>query len=274
MRIFSTNFGSKILARCGFVEGVYNMEEHMHQFAEIVYCAEGSMELTVEGKREVMKAGNLAIIAPFRTHSFYTPKYVKRWICVFSDNFIHSSVTKEEFFASSESCVFEPDKSLMPFLCDRLPNNNEQIVEINKNDERLISLIVTAIYEDYLRKVKLIPSDNNNAISKILLYTSEHFKENLTLSSIGAALGYSPKYVSNCIAKIKNFNLPRLVNSFRTDYAKSLLINTDTNVIDIGLACGYKSEKSFHRAFRNISNTTPAEYRRQKRGFSKSNKNE
>lgn len=267
MRVFYSNFGSKIIARCGFWEGKYDFPEHIHQFAEIVFCAEGSMELTVDGECEVMKAGDIAVIAPFRAHSFYTPKYVKRWICVFSDNFVPAFVSQEEFFASCERCVFTPDGSLMPFLYSKLPDNNERIVEISKKEERLISLIVTAIYEDYLRKVTLIPATKSDALSKILFYIRDHFKEDLTLASIGAALGYSPKYVSNCISKIKNFNLPRLMNSFRVDLAKHLLISTDNNVIDIGAECGYKSEKSFHRAFRDISNTTPASYRRERKRF-------
>ena len=265
MLIFHTNFGSKIIARCGFWEGKYNFPEHIHQFAEIVFCAEGSMELTIDGKCEVMNAGDLAIIAPFRTHSFYTPKHVKRWICVFSDNFVPSFVSKDEFYASCERCVFTPDDNLIPFLYERLPDNNEEPVEISQNVLRLVSLIVAAIYEDYLRKCILIPAPKSDALTKILFYIRDNFKDNVTLAKIGAALGYSPKYVSNCIAEIKGYNLPRLINSFRTDYAKQMLIDTDTNVIDIGLACGYKSEKSFHRAFRDIASMTPSEYRRQKR---------
>ncbi len=264
MREFSGNFGSKIGARCGFWEGKYDFPEHIHQFAEIIYCAEGSMELTVDGKTETINPGQLAIIAPFRVHSFFTPVSVKRWICVFSDNFVPSFVSNEEFFAFCEKCVFTPDDGLMQFLYDKLPDNKEEFIEMNKTEIGLVSLIVTAIYEDYLRKAILTPATKNEVLQKILMYIRDHFKENLTLPSVGVALGYSPKYVSNCIAKIKNFNFPRLINSFRVDYAKQLLISSDKNIIDIGYECGYKSEKSFYRAFRSITGTTPAIYRRQK----------
>ena len=56
-----------------------------------------------------------------------------------------------------------------------------------------------------------------------------------------------------------------LVNSLRVDVAKELLVDTDMKIIDIGKECGYNNEKSFYRAFRSITDTTPREYRLQRK---------
>ena len=265
MRIFVANFGSKITFRCGFNKNKYNMAEHIHQFAEIAYCTEGSLEIIVDGKSETMNSGDMAIIPPYKVHSYSTRDYVKRWICVFSDNFIPNFVTDDMFLATPEKYVFRPDQKLIDFLKDKLPDNKESSTPPTSDEIASRCLIIACIYEDYLRKAKLTYSQNDNTLSAILIYIRKHFRENITLSSIGNALGYSPKYISNCISKIKNYTFPLLINSLRIDYAKELLINTDTKIIDIGAECGYKNEKTFYRAFRSITNTTPKDYRLQKK---------
>ena len=55
----------------------------MHQFCEIEMVLEGEIEITVEGEVYTARAGDIAVITPFRVHSFNTPKRVKMLICVF-----------------------------------------------------------------------------------------------------------------------------------------------------------------------------------------------
>jgi len=80
MQIHYSSFGSKTQARYGFLNGRYNYPEHIHQYCEIVFCEEGSMQVTVDDKRLTMNAGDFAVISPFSIHGFYTPEYVRRWI--------------------------------------------------------------------------------------------------------------------------------------------------------------------------------------------------
>ncbi len=215
MNILATNFGSKTTATCGTLKGKYDYPEHIHQFAEIVFCINGSMTLTVDEKTETMNAGDMAVISPFRTHKFYTPEYVERWICCFSDDFMPKFVTQNEFLAKAKNVVFHPDEHLTEFLKNVLPDNKERAVPLSFEECRTINLIVTAVYENYLKKADLIFEQKSKTLPRILMYIKENFKSDVTLSSIGAALGYSPKYVSNCISQIKNFNLPLILNSFR-----------------------------------------------------------
>jgi YesN/AraC family two-component response regulator len=223
------------------------------------------MQITVDDKKSTMNAGDFAVISPFSIHGFHTPEYVRRWICVFSDDFLPTFVSRNEINVAAENCVFHADEKLLAFLKGRLPDNKEELVEMNSAEIRLIGMIVACVFEEYLRKVKIKPMQKNKALVQILLYIQQHYTEDLTLKSIGNAIGYSPKYISNCISCIKNYNLPLLVNSLRIDHAKHLLLNTNLKIINIGEICGYNNEKSFYNAFRAITNTTPREYRNAKR---------
>lgn len=266
MRIGWRNFGTETVFRCGFNRrDIYDYPEHLHQFAEIVYLKEGLLELTVEGTTEIMHSGDCAIIPPYHAHSYHTPEYARRWIAVFSDDFIPPFVSNEEFFSSPDKYVFHLDEKFLKLLIEIFPDNREKWIQATTAEVRNMHLVTACIYENYLRVANLSITNKNKALSNILLYIHHHYLENLTLSSVGKALGYSPKYVSNCISSIKNYNFALLINSLRIDHAKSLLVKTNEKIITIAGICGFNNEQSFHRSFRSLTGITPREYRIQKR---------
>ena len=269
MQVHHKNFGSKTALRCGFLTGKYDFPLHIHQFPEIVYVKDGSLELTVDDKTETLTAGDIAILAPFQSHSFFTPESVTRWICVFSNDFISNFITKDELYGVGETNSFKASAGLIAFIEKHLIESDELFFSLSEETIRLFKAIIFAIYEEYLRTVKRVGKKSyHQALSSILYYISEHYTENISLSSIGAALNYSPKYVSLCLSEIDEMNLNALVNSFRADYAKTLLSSTKHKMIDIALECGYANERSFYRAFLKVTGMTPGAYRKSKRTFS------
>ena len=269
MQVHYKNFGSKTALRCGFQSGQYNFPTHIHQFPEIVYVKEGSLEITLDGVKELMTAGDFAIIPPFRVHSFFTPETVTRWICVFSADFISPSISRDEFFGNGESCIFHASDGLRAFAEEYMLETDELFFELNEQTIRTYKSLIFAVYAEYLNRVPRAEKRNyHQALSAILAYISEHYTESLSLASIGAALNYSRKYVSLCLSEVDEMNLNQLINSFRADLAKTLLSTTKMNVLEIAFECGYDNERSFYRAFSRVTGMTPGEYRRSKRTYS------
>ncbi len=269
MQVHFKNFGSKTALRCGFNSGQYNFPSHIHQFPEIVYVSEGELEVTIDGVTELMHAGDFAIIPPFRVHSFFTPELVTRWICVFSADFISPFISRDEFFGNGESCIFHASEGLKSFANEHMIETNELFFELTEEIIRTYKSLIFAIYAEYLNKVPRAEKRKyHQALSAILFYISEHYTEEISLHSIGAALNYSAKYVSLCLSEVDEMNLNQLVNSFRADLAKTLLSTTKSKMIDIALECGYANERSFYRAFSRVTGMTPGEYRKSKRTLS------
>lgn len=197
MQVHHKNFGSKTAIRCGFLSGQYNFPAHIHQFPELVYVSEGSLEVTVDGKTELMLPGDFAIIPPFRVHSFFTPETVKRWVCVFSPDFISGFITRDELFGNAESHIFHASEGLKSFATSHMIETNELFFELTEEIIRTYKSFIFAVYAEYLNKVERSGKRiYHQALSAILLYISEHYTEDISLSSIGAALNYSRKYVS------------------------------------------------------------------------------
>ncbi len=263
VQVHYKNFGAKTAVRCGWISGRYNCQSHIHQYAELVYVAEGEMTVTVDSVSRVMRSGDFAIIAPFRIHSFSTPESVRRWVCVFSDDFIRHLVTEDELYGLSTNFTFTASAGLVEYAAPMMLEAGERFINLDAMLIRRFKALITAVYEEYMRNAGEVRSEQRrNALSAILTYIAAHYREQISLASIGAALGYSPKYVSSCLSQIEEMNLFRLVNSFRASYAKQLLKNTNFKVIDIAYECGYTCEKSFHRAFLQVTGVTPGKYRR------------
>ena len=106
-----------------------------------------------------------------------------------------------------------------------------------------------------------IGSKDSDLASKVVGYINEHLTDDIKLKDIADELNYVPNYLSACIQKAFGMNLRSLIASVRSDKAKYLLWETDKTGLEICYECGFGSERSFHRQFKQITGKTPKEYR-------------
>lgn len=265
MYIQLQNFGYNSSIKSTYHEGKYECIERIHQFPEIISIIAGSVEITVDGITEIAHAGDIAVITPFRAHSFHTPEYCKIWIGVISSDFASDFISGDNLHVSGTHAIFTPTASLSNYVIEHFPAPTETQTNIENDNIRYRSVkaLVYAVFEEYTRTVPQVSTKlKKDALVSLLLYLSEHFKENIDLSTVAEALGYTSTYISHCIVTIPNMNFRKLLNSLRVDYAKNLLISKDFKLIDIALECGFTGERSFYRAFSEIVGMTPTEYRK------------
>ena len=267
MYIQLQNFGHNSSVKSMYYDGVYECVERIHQFPEIVCVMAGEIEITVDGKVETVKAGDIAVITPFRVHSFKTPEYCKIWIGVISSDFAEEFISAENAYSNGETAAFTPTKSLFDYLCEHLPPKYDipTVLDGDVVAYRKVKALVYAVFEEYVRKVpqrkKNVKAD---ALSAALLYMSNHFTEDISLMSVSEAVGYTPTYISHCISVIPGMNFRKLLNSLRVDRAKMYILKGNLKMIDVALECGFSGERSFNRAFLDITGMTPSQYRKSK----------
>ncbi|MBR2432741.1 MAG: helix-turn-helix domain-containing protein [Clostridia bacterium] len=268
MYIQLQNFGYNSSIKSTYHEGQYECIERIHQFPEIVSILGGSVEITVDGVTEVARKGDIAVITPFRAHSFHTPEYCKIWIGVISSDFASDFISGENMHISGTRAVFTPSVSLSNYVTEHFPDQYETQTSLENDNVRYRSIkaLVYTVFEEYTRTVPQVSTKlNKSALVSVLLYMSEHFCEDIDLSDLATALGYTSTYVSHCVSTIPNMNFRKLLNSLRVDHAKNLLISKEFKMIDIALECGYSSERTFYRALQEIVGMTPSEYKKLKR---------
>lgn len=84
----------------------------------------------------------------------------------------------------------------------------------------------------------------------------------LSLPIVSAKTGHSTHHVSQAINQNLKVNFFDYVNNLRVEHAKAVLLNnTQTNVLDVALACGFNSKSAFYKAFKKVTLTTPLKFR-------------
>ena len=96
----------------------------------------------------------------------------------------------------------------------------------------------------------------------IMAYISDHLGEPLTLEGIAAAVSFSPAECCRQFRSTTGETIFSYIRKCRLEYGMHLLLNSEQPVSDIAYAAGFSSTSYFIQNFRELTGTTPHQYRR------------
>lgn len=100
----------------------------------------------------------------------------------------------------------------------------------------------------------------NSIIINEKLFTNPDLK----LSEVAKELGVSNHELSKLINDTLDKNFTELINEYRIEEAKQLIKNNSIYTIEaIGNQSGFNSKSAFYKAFKKVTNTTPAKFKSQ-----------
>jgi AraC family transcriptional regulator len=88
--------------------------------------------------------------------------------------------------------------------------------------------------------------------------------EDISLADMAAVTGLSVTHFSHIFKKSIGESPHQFVLKQRVQCAKELLVPSNLRMIDIALACGFKTQQHFARIFRKVCGLSPTEYQRLK----------
>jgi len=107
---------------------------------------------------------------------------------------------------------------------------------------------------------------------KSLMETDKIYQEaELTLHQLGNILQVPAYLVSQALNDGMNRNFYELVNGYRVEEAKRLLLDTKSvnyTVLSVGFEAGFNSKTTFNTVFKKFTGLTPSEYRNKFRHLS------
>lgn len=89
-----------------------------------------------------------------------------------------------------------------------------------------------------------------------------YLRPELRLNNLAEQLGVTPHQLSQVINERAKMNFAELVNSYRIEEAKELILQGE-KVIDVAFTVGFNNKTSFYEAFRKVTSQTPNEFRKQ-----------
>ena len=246
------NFSGSYDFRSGFHRDWY-IEPHIHEYCELLYCQKGEAEVTVNGKVLRLPEKHLVWIPPNCVHQ-YRCDGAEVVCAVFSHDFIPL------YFAQ----VGSARPMVSPVNVADLAPVIEGFPQLDSSERMTISGYLNLICARALKQVELEATERQDGIlyQRVVSYLSEHFREDISLSSVAATFGYNAKYLSHSLHSLTGVHFSKLLALYRIEYAKKLLSDHRANVGRIAMECGFAAVNTFNRNFREIVGMTPSEYKK------------
>jgi AraC-like DNA-binding protein len=165
--------------------------------------------------------------------------------------------------------AYEPDDPFLPAE-DVHEDVFFSMSSLCKESESAPPLLMAYIQLALSRTIPLLTLRKNrgalqpDSLHRIIGYISENYHSPLTLDKLSAEMGISRYYLSRTFSEKLQTSFPNYLNSLRVDLAKNLLESGDQDILQICYECGFESQRTFNRVFKNACGITPREYRTQK----------
>lgn len=211
------------------------------------------------GKTEFYQNGKTYISSP------QTMLFLPKNSCYHWKSLIDSNTIVINFNTNKQESIYNEIVELN--LSEKSYNKTNDILNKIKADSEKISennfLLMSNVYK-ILDELFKNSSQSKNKLSPCLKYIEQNI-DNPDLSNelLANEIGYSEIYLRKLFKKIYNTSPAKFVAEFRIKIAKRLLIENELSVAEIAEKTGFSSIYSFSRAFKNQTNLTPIEFKKQ-----------
>lgn len=234
-----------------------NFFAHLHRQIEFVVMLDGLQQMTIDGKTRLLHAGEAAMALPNRVHSFSAPQ---------SSRYLLGIVDL--------SCAGEYASTLISCGCDQPFLSAEQVhPDVRLCCERLAGeALDPPLSRAYLsvilgRLTAALPLTPNvqpagqDITHCLLTYIAEHIAEPLSLDILARRLYINKYSISRVFSEQIGCGLRTYVNALRVELAQNLLHNPSISTPELIAKCGFESERTYYRTFREHCGMTPRQYR-------------
>lgn len=249
---------------------------HFHNYLEVGFCYEGRGTITL-GEEEVRFSDRDFTVIP-RNYPHTTNSdqdNMSRWEYLFID--------VEEFLRKIDDNPVRAEKLIRRINSRALFLNEAEygtmaakilkILDIMRKSEEFYLEEACGVLLSLLAETARInrPSDEKeteesgrvtNMISKALDYVSRCYMEDIRVEDLARYCHMSETHFRRLFSDYMHMGPLEYINTVRVQAACEHLKKTDESVADIAHKCGFTTNSTFNRNFRQIMGTTPMEWRK------------
>lgn len=129
-----------------------------------------------------------------------------------------------------------------------------------------VYVCISSMLDDYIHRVhntRKCLSQYSPLITGCISYILDHLMENITLSTLSAAMGYSEYYLSRCFKKEVGISIKNYIKTQRIQYAKIQLSSQTVNINHLSEQLHFVSPSYFSKCFKDETGMTPREFMKQ-----------
>ena len=146
-------------------------------------------------------------------------------------------------------------------------NALKSLVHMEERSPMLVQAYIQMILAHVFSDMSMIDKNSigsDDLIYNAVEYVAKNFRDEIKLDKMAYDLGVSKYVLSRMFAKTFHCNFNKYVNGIRLNYASAALENSQESITNICLDCGFESQRTFNRVFKERYKMTPREYRNRK----------
>jgi len=265
-----------------FLHNVKYVANHWHDHIEILFVLKGKVCVSIQNKQYNLSAEDLLLININEIHSIQSDEENLLLALQIPFSFLKTH------YKDIDNTIFEC-KSLLHSANEQEKFNKIRILlaelmfvyskEQYGFEIKIKSLLLQLIYVFASRFSFRVENDRHtsNKYMQRLLRISNFIKENymtdISLQDISDKEQLSTPYISQLFPKYMGMSFSKYLSQVRMEYAVKDILMTDCSVIQIAIDNGFPNLKSFNKTFKEIFQTTPAQYRKGLKVDTKKQKN-
>jgi AraC-like DNA-binding protein/mannose-6-phosphate isomerase-like protein (cupin superfamily) len=246
-------------------------ETHFHPELEILYILEGEAEVHLGEHAYRMKKEDLLVVNSSIRHSLEGREGSTVCSIKYTYRTLLSVIKKSNGLFLCNSCAdTENSYKIIRVLLQELAC--QEIIGSHKTECYKYSLfyqILDVLVEYYLaddsNPVVAEYHEADEKLQRIIRYVHENYQDGISLSDIADEMYTSTSTLSRLFRKQTGIYFADYMKQIRVQYAVNELLYSEKNITMIAADCGFSNASVFTKAFREIHDASPSEYRQQLR---------
>lgn len=266
-----TNSAPYSLHRTDFMDmDAYSLYLHFHPEYELLYLAEGAMEVTINSCTHRLAAGEALFIPPNLLHSATALSGTGTFYAVvFSEHLL--TATQEHI---SSYLTNEPDNT--KYICKLSPEvcwQQELLFYLTKifpaplplrDSDVFVKSHILIIWE-YLYQYHISFNQEkdkpNTPVKDVLDFIHNNYQEEFTLEDLAEIAHTSKEHLCRIFKKSTGYTPISYLKQYRILQSCHYLKDTDKKISEICTLVGFNNISYFNREFLRVLQTTPSNYR-------------
>lgn len=239
---------------------------HLHNELELVYLEKGAVIAHADAISDILEEGDVFLSFPNQIHYYSSLKKSESYML-----FIIKPDIFPEYIELFTKCTplspIIPNAGSIPRVDDLfhmlIESESEKGLPPAQKVKRRCGYLL-ALLSELLAHMQIQSNvgEDSNSLRAIMRYCSEHFSENISLSSLEEELHLSKYHISHLFSNKLGLKFNDYINSLRVSEACRLLLRSSESITRICEKVGFNTLRTFNRAFTKQIGLSPSEYRK------------
>ena len=238
----------------------YHIDRRQFEFFAIEFVASGSCELTLNGKKSELPAGNFFIYGPNSPHRIRRVgdaplvKYFVDFAGQEALSLMEESDLEEgsQFYAGNRRWIQDIFEQLLE--CSELDR-----IEARRLGKQLLQLLFVRLSTDR-QPVGSVQPPSNETFSRCFEYITDNFLKINTINEVSAACSVNGVYISRLFKRYTKETPYQMLTRLKVTYAADLIMRGNLSVKQVGAKVGFDDPYHFSRVFKRVNGLSPKRY--------------